>query len=51
LTVTGSDAIMRLDYISQELWFESKKQSVQPRYAFQEPLKLELQHFAECVVE
>ncbi len=51
LTVTGSDALMRLDYISQELWIESKKESVQPRYAFQEPLKLELQHFAECVVE
>ena len=51
LTVTGSDAIMRLDYISQELWIESKKESVQPRFAFQEPLKLELQHFAECVAE
>ena len=51
LTVTGSDAIMRLDYITQELWVESKKESLQPRLAFQEPLKLELQHFAECVVE
>jgi len=51
LTITGSDAIMRMDYISQELWIESKKESVQPRYVFQEPLKLELQHFAECVVE
>jgi UDP-N-acetylglucosamine 3-dehydrogenase len=24
---------------------------VQPRYPFQEPLKLELQHFAECILE
>jgi UDP-N-acetylglucosamine 3-dehydrogenase len=51
LNVTGSDAIMRLDYITQELWIESKKESVQPRLGFQEPLKCELQHFAECVVE
>jgi UDP-N-acetylglucosamine 3-dehydrogenase len=51
LTVTGSDAIMRLDYITQDLWIEQQKESVQPRYPFQEPLKLELQHFAECVME
>ena len=51
LTVTGSDAIMRLDYITQELWIESKKETVQPRLPFQEPLKLELQHFAECVLD
>lgn len=51
LNVTGSEAIMRLDYISQELWIESKKESVQPRFGFQEPLKMELQHFAECVLE
>jgi UDP-N-acetylglucosamine 3-dehydrogenase len=51
LTVTGSDAITRLDYITQELWIESKKESLQPRYPFQEPLKLELQHFADCITE
>ncbi len=51
LTVTGSDAITRLDYITQELWIESKKESLQPKYPFQEPLKLELQHFADCITE
>jgi UDP-N-acetylglucosamine 3-dehydrogenase len=51
LTVTGSDAIMRLDYITQDLWIEQQKESVQPRYPFQEPLKCELQHFAECILE
>jgi UDP-N-acetylglucosamine 3-dehydrogenase len=51
LTVTGSDAIMRLDYITQELWIERKKETVQPRLPIQEPLKLELQHFAECVMD
>ena len=51
LTVTGSDAIMRLDYITQDLWIEQQKESVQPRYPFQEPLKAELQHFVDCIVE
>jgi len=51
LTVTGSDAIMRLDYISQDLWIEQRSETVQPRCAFQEPLKCELQHFAECILE
>ena len=51
LTVTGSDAIMRLDYITQDLWIEQQTETVQPRYPFQEPLKLELQHFADCIIE
>ena len=51
LTVTGSEAIMRLDYITQDLWIEQQEETVQPRYPFQEPLKCELQHFAECILE
>ncbi len=51
LAVTGSDAIMRLDYISQELSIENKKETVTPRFQFQEPLKLELQHFVDCIVD
>jgi UDP-N-acetylglucosamine 3-dehydrogenase len=51
LIVTGSDAIMKLDYITQELTIEDAKENVQPRYAWQEPLKLELQHFANCILE
>ncbi|MDI6805780.1 MAG: Gfo/Idh/MocA family oxidoreductase [Candidatus Bathyarchaeia archaeon] len=50
LTVTGSSGIMKLDYITQELTIESVKETVQPRYPWQEPLKLELQHFANCVL-
>jgi UDP-N-acetylglucosamine 3-dehydrogenase len=49
LVVTGSEAIMKLDYITQELTIENAKETVQPRYALQEPLKLELQHFAKCI--
>jgi len=49
LIVTGSEAIMKLDYITQELTIENAKETVQPRFTMQEPLKLELQHFANCV--
>ena len=51
LIVTGSNAIMKLDYITQELTIESAKETVQPRLAWQEPLKLELQHFANCILK
>jgi UDP-N-acetylglucosamine 3-dehydrogenase len=51
LTVTGSDAIMRLDYITQELWIEAAKENLQPKYPWQEPLKLELQHFSDCIMK
>jgi UDP-N-acetylglucosamine 3-dehydrogenase len=51
LTVTGSEAIMRLDYITQELWIEDANENLQPRFPWQEPLKLELRHFADCILE
>ena len=51
LVITGSEAIMKLDYISQELWIEQKKKTVQPKYQFKEPLKLELQHFVNCITK
>jgi UDP-N-acetylglucosamine 3-dehydrogenase len=51
LTVTGSEAIMKLDYITQEMWIEDAKENLQPRFPWQEPLKLELQHFADCILE
>jgi UDP-N-acetylglucosamine 3-dehydrogenase len=50
LIATGSEAIMKLDYITQELTVEDAKETVQPRYQTKEPLKLELQHFANCIL-
>lgn len=50
LVATGSLAIMKLDYVTQELTIEDALQTVQPRYSVQEPLKLELKHFATCVM-
>jgi len=51
LNVTGSEAIMRLDYNSQELWIENAEETVQPRSLFREPLKAELEHFAKCIIK
>ena len=51
LNVTGSEAIMRLDYNSQELWIDNAVETVQPRNPFKEPLKTEIEHFVECIIE
>ncbi|MEO0190866.1 MAG: Gfo/Idh/MocA family oxidoreductase, partial [candidate division WOR-3 bacterium] len=39
----------KLDYITQELIIEKAKETIQPRIPWQEPLKLELQHFVNCI--
>ncbi|KON34409.1 MAG: hypothetical protein AC479_00715 [miscellaneous Crenarchaeota group-6 archaeon AD8-1] len=51
LVITGSEAIIKLDYITQEVWIEKQKRTVKPEYKFKEPLKLELQHFADCILK
>lgn len=50
LLVTGNKAILNLNYLTQEITIETAGQSTTPRHAWQEPLKLELQHFANCVL-
>jgi UDP-N-acetylglucosamine 3-dehydrogenase len=37
--------------MTQELLVENAKRTVQPRFPVQEPLKLELQHFANCITD
>jgi len=51
LTATGSKAIISLDYITQEMSIETEGQTLTPREEWAEPLKLELQHFAQCILE
>ncbi len=51
LTLTGSNAIMSLDYLTQEITIETLEKSLKPRYEWEEPLKLELQHFAQSVIK
>jgi len=51
LVVTGSKAIISLDYITQEMSIETEGQTITPREEWKEPLKLELQHFTECILK
>jgi len=51
LIVTGSNAIMSLDYMTQEITIETAGQTIAPRYEVKEPLKLELQHFANSILD
>lgn len=50
LSVTGSEAIINVDYITQKITLETAGQSLTPRHKWQEPLKLELQHFVDCII-
>jgi len=51
LIVTGSEAIMTLNYITQEIMMETAGQTLAPRYEVKEPLKLELEHFAHSILD
>jgi len=50
LIVTGSEATVQLDYISQEIVIEDSEQSITPNLEKQEPLRLELAHFADSTL-
>lgn len=50
LVVTGSDATVQLDYISQEVSLEGSGGSISPKLEKMEPLRVELTHFAEAVL-
>jgi len=50
LIVTGSEATVQLDYLSQEIVIEDSKQSTKPNLEKQEPLRLELAHFADSTL-
>ncbi len=50
LSMTGSEAMIHLNYLTQEITIETAGRSLTPRHAWEEPLKLELQHFADCTL-
>lgn len=50
LTVTGTDAIATVDYITQEVTIENSERSVTPNSKREEPLMLELRHFTESII-
>jgi len=51
LIITGSEATINLDYITQEITLENSKQLVKPYTPWAEPLKLELDSFVTTIIE
>ena len=50
LIITGSDATISLDYITQELTLENSERLVKPYTPWAEPLKLELENFITTII-
>ena len=50
LVVTGSDASVQLDYITQELSVEDSENITKPKITKQEPLRNELNHFVNAIL-
>jgi len=50
LIITGSEATISLDYITQEITLESSQRLVKPFTPWAEPLKLELENFITTIV-
>jgi UDP-N-acetylglucosamine 3-dehydrogenase len=51
LIVTGSDATVQLDYITQEIYIEDSAMAVKPNIETKEPLNIELVHFSESILK
>jgi UDP-N-acetylglucosamine 3-dehydrogenase len=49
LIITGSEATINLDYITQELTIENSKTMTKPYIGWEEPLRLELEYFMKAV--
>lgn len=50
LTITGTEAIINVDYITQTLSLENEKQITQPFIKQAEPLRLELESFINSII-
>ena len=51
LTITGTEAIINVEYITQTLTLENEKQITQPFINNAEPLRLELESFTKSLIE
>lgn len=51
LGITGSEGVISLDYISQEVRLGTKQWEQKSTAVWDEPLKRELAHFANCIIE
>jgi UDP-N-acetylglucosamine 3-dehydrogenase len=50
LIITGSDATISLDYITQEIMMENSQRLVKPYTPWAEPLKVELENFVTTII-
>ncbi len=51
LTVTGEDAVVTLNYLTQEVIIEDVEKMMKPTYKWEEPLVLELKDFVNSILE
>jgi len=51
LIITGTEGLINIEYITQELTIENNKGIFQPFIEYQEPLKLELSNFVNSILE
>jgi len=51
LIITGSEATINLDYITQEITIEDSERLIKPNHGWDEPLRLELENFVRIVQE
>lgn len=51
LIITGSEATINLDYISQEITVEDSEKLTRPHPIWDEPLRLELEHFMKVIAD
>ncbi|MBS7610353.1 Gfo/Idh/MocA family oxidoreductase [Candidatus Bathyarchaeota archaeon] len=50
LIVTGTEGILQVEYINQEVLVENDKMAYQPFFTYDEPLKLELDYFVSSLL-
>lgn len=50
LIITGTEGLINVEYITQEITIENQKRLYQPFIENKEPLRLELQHFVDSVL-
>jgi UDP-N-acetylglucosamine 3-dehydrogenase len=51
LTITGSEGIITVEYITQELTLEKNERMTRPFLPYQEPLYLELYEFTQAIIK
>jgi len=51
LTLTGTEGIVQVEYITQEVTVENQKMMYTPIFSQEEPLKLELEYFAKSILK